>query len=52
MPSQRDDLQGHRASTIKKSSKGGQHHFKRLVGLVDKGRQEELNTYSLAGQTQ
>lgn len=52
MPSQRDDLQSHRASTIKKSSKGAQHHFKKLVGLVDKERLEELNTYSLAGQNQ
>lgn len=29
-----------------------QHNFKRLVGLVDKERLEELNMYSLAEQTQ
>lgn len=45
-------LQGYRASTIRRRSKEEQHNFKRLVSLVDKGRLEELNMYSLAEQTQ
>lgn len=40
MQSQKLDLWGHRASTIKRRSKEQQHNFKKLVGLVDEGRVE------------
>lgn len=51
-PSPRDSLQGHRAAKIRRRSQKVQNNFKRLVGLVDKGRLEELNMYSLAEPTQ
>lgn len=40
------------SQSIRRRSKDKQSNLKRLVGLVDKARLEELNMYSLAEQTQ
>ena len=52
MPSQKFYLQEHRASTIKRRSKEQQPNLKKLVGLSNKGRLEELNMHGLSEQAQ